>query len=240
MALREIQRFRRYFWNVTHYLVPEPLPLRGPTESYVATLSVPVPPSLNELKRKAFIGSSTSSGPQILCRVVDAITGTSVPGPGADIGKYLQAMTLSEIEIFLRLRLVNQEEPPITFMASGWIIELTDGAGEYLATGKGQTIGDMFFSKQPPYFGAQRKKERFDKDIITEVSKIPMDVNVPVEGWARFAVSGLTLFHAFGATIKMTAETDGGRKWCGLLKPPGKWLIPAEFSYQADVTEDKK
>ena len=96
----------------------------------------------------------------------------------------------------------------------------------------------MYFSKPAAYLTGQRKKERFDKDIITELSKIPMDVNVPVEGWARFTIPGLSLFHVFGATIKMTAVTDGDRKCWGLLQPPGKWLSPAEFSYQADIVAE--
>jgi len=94
--------------------------------------------------------------------------------------------------------------------------------GKHLATGNSQILGDMYFSKPAAYLTGQRKKERFDKDIITELSKIPMDVNVPVEGWARFTIPGLSLFHVFGATIKMTAVTDGDRKCWGLLQPPGK------------------
>jgi hypothetical protein len=149
-------------------------------------------------------------------------------------------MISPEIEMFLRLRLVNQEEPPITFTTSGWKLELTDGTGERLATGYGQIMGEMFFSKHTAHAFEQRKKERFDKDINTELSKIPMDPNVPVEGWARFTISGLMLFHAFGATIKMTAVTDRNHKWCGLLKLPGKWLTLADFSYQANGGEGKK
>jgi hypothetical protein len=203
-------------------------------------LSSPQSKISNEAKKRAFTGLPSSDSPKILCRIIDAVAGPSRYAPTADVTQILKALMAPEVEIIFRLRLMNQEAPPTTFAPTAWTIELTDGEGKHLAAGYGQPVGEMFFPKHTSYGFEQKKKERFDRDIITELSKIPMDVNVPIEGWSRFTVSGLSLFHAFGATIKMTAVTDTGRKWCGFLQSPGKWLSPAEFSLRPDVSSDKQ
>jgi len=188
----------------------------------------------NERKRRAFAGIKDPNEPNILCRILDAVTGPSVNAPSADYGQLLKAMISPEVEIVFKLRLMNQGDSPVTFAPTAWKIELTNGVGKSLSVGYGQFIGEMFFCKHTTSLFEQGKKERFDKDLITELSKIPMDANVPVEGWARFTISGLSSFHIFGATIKMTAVTDRNQKWTGFLKPPGTWLNPAQFSFRAD------
>ena len=110
-----------------------------------------------------------------------------------------------EIIFRVRLRLMKEQEPSITLKSTDWKIELRDGCGEYLATGYGQSpiSEDMVFDRKQTGIHSPVKKENFDKDIIAELAKVPMDVGLAVEGWARFTVSGLMLFHAFGATIKI-------------------------------------
>jgi hypothetical protein len=169
-------------------------------------------------------------------RVTDAIAGAAPYVPTGDAFElYRAALSSPVLEIILRLRLVNQGEPPMTLLNTHWKLELTDGSDKHIATGYGQTLLDhVVFERYTAYYDPNKKKERFHKDVITEVSRVPLDINVPVEGWARFTVEGIDVFHAFGATLKISAKDDSDHVWTHTEKP-GKWLTPVRFCFQPDV-----
>jgi len=168
-------------------------------------------------------------------RVTDAIAGAAPYVPTGDaFERYRAALSSPVLEIILRLRLVNREEPPMTLRNTQWKLEMTDGSDKPIATGYGQTLLDhVVFERYTAYYDPNKKKEHFDKDVITEASRVPLDANVPVEGWARFTVEGIDVFHAFGATLKISAKDDSDNVWTHTEKP-GKWLAPVRFCFKSD------
>ena len=176
---------------------------------------------------------------KLTCRVMDAVAGTS-PFGSIDPVARMRAMFSYEIQIAIRLRLLNQTGPPITFLPGQWQIELREiESGKRIGGGYGQTIrDDLVFDRLTP---PATKPERFDKDLTVYLSRNPMDAGVPVEGWVWFWISGLMLYHAFGAKITVTAKDDDDSEWKFMDDwLPGKRLIPVQFSFETPASGAQK
>ena len=91
---------------------------RPPFTATTISNAVPPPPVVAQPEQK------------LRFRITDAIAGESAWVPGRSIGENISAMISKEVDLFIRLRLTNQQEPPMTLLESAWKIELRDGNGQ--------------------------------------------------------------------------------------------------------------